>query len=401
MTSDNPNRSHCPFSTGIVTLPVDGTPLTPSPSLAAWREASPAIPLKYADGHIGWIITRYALARAVLEDDRFSQQPQRMPHAGSDSDPDPLDERAEESNRVTNLLGLDGPQHAKVRRSITRRLSVRAVRRLGETIAAVAQKHLDEMIRLGSPADLMEHYSVPISLEMHSIVLGIPEDMRPTFAALFAGRATTQQRYDFAREIIARRRDDPGEDVVTDLLQSELNRSEIEGLLVVLLSSGRDSVAYMIATGMVALLTHPNQLSALREDPSLITSAVEEFMRFGTMFVTVFPRTATEDVQLEGLTVRKGETVSVSTVAANRDERRFENAAEFDITRDAFGHLGFGHGPHGCLGQQLARAEISEGITRLISTLPTLHLLHAEQFEPRPFAHPVATYEAGEVIVAW
>jgi cytochrome P450 len=119
------------------------------------------------------------------------------------------------------------------------------------------------------------------------------------------------------------------------------------------------------------------------------------------MFITVFPRTALEDVEVEGIKVAAGQSVSVSTVGANRDPGRWEQPDELDITRDAFGHLGFSHGIHGCIGQQLARIEISEGINQLIQGCPGLRLIEAEQLEPMPFAHPVAVYEAGSVIVEW
>jgi cytochrome P450 len=189
--------------------------------------------------------------------------------------------------------------------------------------------------------------------------------------------------------------------VLSDLLGSDFSDGEIDGLTFALFSSGRDSVAYLIATATVALLRHPSQLEALRSDPSLMPGAIEEFMRCGAMFITLFPRTATEDVQLGETHIAAGDSVSVSPVAANRDERRFDNPDEFDITRDAYGHLGFGHGIHGCVGQQLARLEIRQAIGQLLAGLPGLRLIEAEQLEPMPFAHPVATYEAGAVVVGW
>ncbi|HEY5320235.1 MAG TPA: cytochrome P450, partial [Galbitalea sp.] len=174
----------------------------------------------------------------------------------------------------------------------------------------------------------------------------------------------------------------------------------IEGLLRLLMGAGRDSVAYLIATASVALLTNPKQLALLREDPERIRPAVEEFMRVGAMFVTVFARTALEDVEIDGVAIPAGTSVAVSPVAANRDPAHWgPTAEEFDVTRDAFGHFGFGSGIHGCIGQQVARVEIREAITALLEAFPHLQLISAEQLEPQPFAHPVAVYEAGEVLV--
>ena len=215
-------------------------------------------------------------------------------------------------------------------------------------------------------------------------------------------RIHAQEKYDFIREVLELRRENPGEDVISDLLASDdITRHETEGLLRLLLGAGRDSVAYLIATTSVALLTNPAQLSRLISNPELIDSAVEEFMRFGAMFITLFPRTALEDVELEGVLVKAGQSVSVSSVAANRDPARWENPDAFDVTRDGFGHLGFSCGIHGCIGQQVARIEISEAIRQLILGCDGLRLLHAEQLTPMPFAHPVAVYEAGAVMVEW
>jgi cytochrome P450 len=300
-----------------------------------------------------------------------------------------------------SLLGMDAPQHSRIRRAILKRFSARSVRGYQPDVAEIVARQVTHLRAQGSPADLTANYAQPISALVHSGVLGIPDPLVPRFARLFVGESTMREKVDFARELLVRKQDELGEDVLSDLLHDTLTTSEVEGITVMLLMSGRDSVAYMIATGTVALLTHPEPLAVLRDDPTLIAGAVEELMRVGAMFVTLFPRTATEDVTFDDVVIRAGETVSVSPVAANRDERRFERPQDFDITRDASGHLGFGHGPHGCLGQQLARLEICEALTQLLASFPRLALVEAEQLRPMPFAHPVATYEAGTVIVSW
>jgi len=120
------------------------------------------------------------------------------------------------------------------------------------------------------------------------------------------------------------------------------------------------------------------------------------------MFVTLFPRTATEDVEIDGVRIPKGTTVSASPVAANRDPHRWERPDELDLRRDAFGHLSFGSGQHGCVGQQFARLQVKEALTQLIAAMPGLRLVKAQQDEPiRPFPSELPTYHAGDVIVAW
>ena len=385
-------------------LPVDGRPLSPSPTLAVWREEGPATRLAFPDGHLGWIVTRHDLAREVLNGERFSQQPQRFP---GPADPDaaqgqdPLDDRARESLRRADLLSIDEPQHSRLRRRIISQFSVRSVRGRRESIAATVRDALGALEQHGPPVDLTRHFSEPVARLTHCDVLGVPRELAEEFRVRFSESDALQPRFDFLRQVLDVRRATPGVDTLSDLLASDLDEVEVEGLAFVLMSSGHDSVAYMISTAVVALLTHPDQLERLRRDPALLPGAIEEFMRFGTMFVTLFPRTATSAVELAGVSIAAGETVSVSPVAANRDERVFERPDDFDITRDASGHLGFGHGLHGCAGQQLARVEIGTAVSLLIETFPRLRLEHADQVQPQPFAHPVATYRAGSVVVGW
>lgn len=399
----------CPFHAR--SLPGDGTPLAPSPQFAAWREQGAFAPLDFQDGHEGLVATRYDAVLSVLQDPRFSMLPARMP-VGPDGVADPdaaavpleepgdLDEAGQASERM-NLLALDGAEHSKLRRAVTARFSVRQARSREPWIREMIAEQVAQLRQKSGEVDLWRDYAMPISARTHCHVIGIPPQLYPTFVELFVESSTAQQKYDFIRALLEARRDDPGEDVITDLLNNpELNRIEIEGLLRLLMGAGRDSVAYLIATASVALLTNPDQLKVLRDDVEGVRAAVEEFMRTGAMFVTLFARTALEDVEIDGTTIPAGTSVAVSPVAANRDPGHWgENPDRFDVTRDAFGHLGFGYGIHGCIGQQVARVEIREAITALLQEFPEISLVHAEQLEPLPFAHPVAVYEAGEVLV--
>ena len=411
MTDTTPR---CPVN--HASLPGDGTPLRPSPSFAIWRETASATPLKFQDGHDGLIATGYDLARAVLSDPRFSMRPERLPlgpvgDLASDKDvpnaalpaeiPGPLDNDAQISEQ-SNLLILDGAEHSRLRRLVTPRFSLKQARSRRDWINNMVSEQLALFKAKQQPADIWRDYGLPIAARTHCHVIGVPETHLETFVELFEGSSTAQQKYDFIREVLELRKANPGDDVISDLLASkEITRHETEGVLRLLLGAGRDSVAYLIATTSVALLTNPEQLELLLADPDKIDSAVEEFMRYGSMFITLFPRTALEDVELEGVVVKAGQSVSVSTVAANRDPARWENPDVFDVTRDGLGHLGFSYGVHGCIGQQVARIEIAEGIRQLILGCKGLRLVEAEQLSPMPFAHPVAVYEAGAVLVEW
>lgn len=412
------DEAQCPFPHSA--LPVDGTPLHPSPTIGRWREQAPATPLHYTDGHEGLIATRYDIARSVLQDERFSVRPARTPlnsslvekldrvAAGPHDDHVPLTETApDQDDGVTealriNLLSLDGAHHARLRRAVTARFSVKSAKARRPDIAATVRRQLDLFRAEGSPNEVWHRYAQPIATTTHCQVLGVPPPEEDRFRAVFLGGATAQGQFDFVRGVLEHRRAHPGQDVASDLIaMEELTDIERESLLHGLMGAGHDSVAYIITTALVALLTHPDQLALLRDDPAKIGVAVEEFMRMGAMFLTLFPRTATEDVAVDEFVIPAGTTVSVSPVGANRDPAQWHDAERFDVERDAFGHLGFGHGIHGCIGQQVARVEISEAVALLIRELPDLALVSAEQLEPLPFANPVATYEAGEVFVSW
>jgi cytochrome P450 len=391
-----------------VSVPVDGTPLTPSPCLAAYRAVAAAVPLRYADGHEGLLTTTSDMALSVLGDPRFSLTQWRFPleqqsgSAHSQVEDDPIDAAAEEALEVANLLKMDAPEHSRLRKVITGRLSVRSVRSYEDRVREIVGRQLAHFKALGSPANLTAEYAEPLSAYDHCLVLGIPDDLVPGFFDCFLHLSPRQQKHDYVRAVVDAKRDDLGEDIVSDLIRSDLTDAEVEGVLVLLMNAGRDSVAYMIATGTNMLLKHPAQLQMLRDEPELIETAIEELLRYGAMFVTLFPRTATEDVEIDGIRIPKGMTVSASPVAANRDPHRWERPEELDLRRDAYGHVSFGHGQHGCVGQQFARLQVKEALTQLLAAMPGLSLVEAQQDEPiRPFPSELPTYHAGDIIVAW
>ena len=360
--------------------------------------------LGFRDGHEGLLATRYEEAKLVLSDPRFSQQPQRMPSSDGPVEegqhPGPVDDDGAQASASANILGVDGAEHLRLRRAITRRFTVRSGRTHRPRIAEIVGEELENLIDAGPVADLLAHFAEPISIRVHALVLGVADHLVDRYTACFLHDAPRQEQHDMLRDAIDYRRQHPGEDVISDLLGNEnLSPAEVEGLLHMLSTSGRDTIAYMISTGAVALLEHPEQYAVLVDDPDLVPGAVEEIARYCTMFLTVFPRTATEAVAIGEHTIPAGTTVSVSTVSANRDERRFSEPEVLDVRRDARGHVAFGHGPHGCVGQQVARVELDVAFRALVTRLPNLRLVSTGQHESSPLANPVATYAARPVLV--
>ncbi len=387
----------CPYKHN---LPSDGTPLKPSPTLDHWRESSEISPLSYPDGHEGWIALQQQISQEILMDTRFSQQPHRFPGLAPQQTPeDFIDERDELAITTADLLALDGDQHRKCRKTVTSKFSFKAVNSYSDAVSALVSKQLSHLLEQPQPVNLTEHFSEPISIANHAFVLGIPNSMVSEFERTFVGSVSRQERINFLRDVYQFKVENPGDDVISHLIQSELTQAEVEGLIYVFFTSGRDSVAYMISTSMVALLQNPDQLELMRATLPVSKEAVEELMRYCAMFVTLFPRTALEDIEIAGQKIEAGQSVSVSPVAVNRDPRIWDEPNALKIDREVKAHLSFGHGIHGCLGQQLARLVIQESLTQLLGAIHSIELVSAEQLEPMEFAHPVATYKVGKVII--
>ena len=381
-------------------LPSDGTPLKPSPTLDQWRESSAITPLSFPDGHEGWIALEQQISQEILMDTRFSQQPHRFPGLAPQQRPeDFIDERDEMAITTADLLALDGDQHRKCRKTVTSRFSFKTVNSYTEAVSTLVSKQLSHLLEQPQPVDLTEHFSEPISIANHAFVLGIPDSMVKEFERTFVGSVSREERIKYLREVYQYKLKNPGDDVISHLIQTELTQAEVEGLIYVFFTSGRDSVAYMISTSMVALLQNPDQLDLLQNSLPVPAEAIEELMRYCAMFVTLFPRTALEDLELNGEKIEAGQSISVSPVAVNRDPRIWDEPNSLKLDREVKAHLSFGHGIHGCLGQQLARLVIQESLTQLLRAINSIELVSAEQLEPMEFAHPVATYKVGKVIL--
>ncbi|GII80325.1 cytochrome P450 [Sphaerisporangium rufum] len=390
-----------------VTLPMTRErPLDPPEDLGRWREEGPIRPLLYADGHVGWLVTGYAAARAVLADPRFSTRVELM-HP-------PFPQRLRQAQikpRPGFFLREDPPEHTRFRRLLTGQFTVRRMKLLEPRIAKITEDRLDEMERLGPPADLVQAFALPIPSLVICELLGVPYDDHERFqrdssillsleSSIEEITAAIDGLTDYLAELVRRKRAEPGDDLISGLVASgELTEEEITGVAVLLLVAGHETTANMLSLGTFTLLNAPAQLAALREDPSLAESTVEELMRYLTVIHLGPIRTALEDVEVAGETVRKGQSVTIALGAANRDPGRFESPDTLDIRRQAMGHLSFGHGVHQCLGQQLARIEMRIAYPALLRRFPGLRLaVPADQVEMRS---NMAIYGVHRLPVAW
>lgn len=366
---------------GPVTLPMAReNAFDPSHLLERWREEAPVRRMGYADGHVGWLVTGYSAARAVLADGRFSAR-MELQHPATPE----LARQRDLSLPRGFFLRADPPDHTRYRRLLTGQFTVRRMRRLEPGIAGLVTERLDEMERQGPPADLVRSFALPIPSLVICELLGVPYADHGRFqhdsSVLVSRERSVEERgaaladlLDYLGDLILRKRAEPADDLLGGLVaDGGLDDDELVGVAVLLLIAGHETTANMIALGTYALLSNPAQLAALRADPSRAVGAVEELLRYLT--IVDFPvRTALEDVEIEGRTIGAGETVTIALPTANRDPARFEVAAALDITQRATGHLAFGHGIHQCLGQQLARNELRIALPALLARFPGLRL---------------------------
>ncbi|MGW7447452.1 cytochrome P450 [Kitasatospora sp. NPDC054795] len=377
----------------VTTMPVarrPGCPFDPPAELIDARRHAPMSRYTFPGGRPGWLVTGYDLVRAVLADTRFSSRKDLMLHPTIDYGdfqipPAPPGE----------FVLMDEPQHSRYRKPLTGKFTVRRMRLLTERIEQVTTARLDAMEAAGPPADLVTAFAKPIPAIVICELLGVPYEDRGSFQEqvdsfmngetsdedIMAAYASTQE---YLAELVAAKRADPTDDVLSDLTDSDLTDEELKGISLILLAAGLDTTANMLALGTFALLRNPDQLAALRGDPALADRAVEELLRYLSVAKT-FMRTALEDVELGGRTVRAGERLILSFNTANRDPERFPDPHVLDLRRQDGGHLAFGHGIHQCLGQQLARIEMRVAFPALLDRFPTLRLaVPPEEVSLRP-----------------
>lgn len=375
MSADAPVVRSYPFG------PVTGLEIDPMYFWLQDHEPLSRVRLPYGDE--GWLLVRYDDCRTALGDSRFS-----LAEAVVKDVPRLTPERY-----GAILIDLDPPEHTRLRRLVAKAFTVRRAAQLRTQAERIAAELLEEMMKAGQPADLVQDFAVPLPGLMICEMLGVPYADRDRFrewvgAFMSTTALTPEQRgaqmaelTAYLTEVAAQRREAPGDDLLSALVAvseegDRLTGDEVIQLTLMLLTAGYESTASQITNFTYALLTHPGQLALLRSRPELMPDAVEELMRWVPLLVTAdtLPRYALEDVELSSGVIPAGDPVLVAKHAANRDPRAYPDPDEIDITRDARGQLGFGHGAHHCLGAPLARMDLQVAMAALLDRFPGLHL---------------------------
>ncbi|MXM63991.1 cytochrome P450 [Streptomyces sp. HUCO-GS316] len=360
----------------------DGFRRDPHTVYARLRERGPVHRVRLPGGeahHEAWLVVGYEAARAALADPRLSKD-------GSKIGTTFLDEEL----IGPYLLMADPPQHTRLRRLVSRAFTMRRVEELRPRIQEITDSLLDAMLPDGR-ADLVDSFAHPLPLTVICELLGVPEMDRAAFRKLSneaVAPTSSQSEYDafvqlaeyFTELIEDKRCTGPSGDLLSDLIRTtaedgdRLSPQELRGMAFILLIAGHETTVNLITSGVHALLTHPDQLAALRADMTLVDDAVEEMLRYEGPVENATFRYAAEPLEIGGTRVEKGESVMIGLTAADRDAGRYEDPDRFDIQRDTRGHVAFGHGIHYCIGAPLARLEARTAIRTLLERAPGLTL---------------------------
>ena len=350
---------------------------------ARLRESRPVTKVRMPGYGHAWVVTRYADVRAALADPRLARDTNRWP-GGARSRP------SEARGVAAHMLHADPPDHPRLRRPVQRAFTPRRIAQLQPRTAQIAASLADEMATAGEVTDLLTAYARPLPVTVLCELLGVPEADRSRVSA-------TVLRYDAAGEmprveddlaayftgLIAARRAEPGDDLLSALItasdesdqtERQLTVTELVSTAFLLVMAGFDTTVNLIASGTLALLTHPQELARLRADRSLLPATVEELLRFTSPVNHANDRFTTEEVSIGGTTVPAGEWVIIALPSANRDPARFPGPDRLDFGRDTSGHVAFGHGIHYCLGAPLARMETAVALSTLLDRFPRLSL---------------------------
>lgn len=359
-------------------------------------------------GFDAWLVTRHEDARTVLADaETFSSCEAPFNHLPGGTLGEPV--------APGMLIQLDGTDHARLRRKLTGEFTVRQMRALRPRIQRMVDDHIDALVGKSS-ADLYRDFGLPIPSLVISELLGVPIEDRGDFqtwgSRLISMEATPDEKLaageqvgTYIYELIQAKRSVPADDLLGRLIarrdgtDDPLTDEELVGIGILLLIAGHETTANMITLGTANLLRHPDQLRALRDDPTQMATAIEEQLRFLTIVHHGVLRQATRDTIIRDHPVVAGDYVVVGLPAANRDPQQFAEPRTLDIDRSARRHVAFGYGPHQCLGQHLARVELEIAWDTLLRRIPSLRL--DTPIDEVPFRTEMTVYGMHALPVTW
>jgi cytochrome P450 len=360
----------------------------PHLAYAHWRQSSPVRRMRLPNGIDAWLITRYEDARRALTDPRLSKA-RPVGQATSTAMLPAIGAAVSH-----HMLSADPPDHTRLRRLVSGAFTARRIEALRPRIEEITDGLLDAMSG-HERVDLIDAFAFPLPIQVICELLGVPAADRDSFRAwsntIVSGSqarerlpSAMQALVTYIRALIAERRGDSGDDLLTDLInvrdqQDRLSEDELTSMVFLLLIAGHETTVNLIGNGVFLLLSRRERWERLRADPALLPSAIEEFLRFEGPVETATFRVATEDLEIGGRTISAGEPVLVVLLSANHDDERFPAADDLLLDRAQNPHLAFGHGIHYCLGAPLARLEAQIAFRKLLARYPGLRLAVPEE----------------------
>jgi cytochrome P450 len=383
-----------------VTVPLDlSDPAVVADPYPAFAEARAVAPVRWHEGLRLWLAFTHAESNAVLRD-------RRLGRIWRDKEPTA---RFESFNLIHRnaILEMEPPDHTRLRRLISTAFARGHVERLRPWVEDLAGRLVDGLVeRSGGTqeVDVLSGMAEQLPVDVIAELLGVPDADRPllrpwsnaivkmyeygrTTAVEEAAERAAAEFVAYLRQLAAERRRAPGDDLLSHLVSvrdaegDRLTEDELVTTCILLLNAGHEATVNVSGNGLLALLTHPDQLARLRGDPSLLPTAIEELMRFDSP-LQLFERTATEDVEVGGVTVPAGQKIAALLGAANHDPAAFEAPETLDVGRTDNPHISFGAGVHFCIGAPLARVELQASFGALLSRTSSLELARPAQRRP-------------------
>lgn len=362
----------------------------PYPYFARLREQDP---VHYSEAHRAWLVTRYDDVAAAMGDPRLSSDRVRpLLHAMSE-------ERRATAGPVMEMIAdwmvvTDPPVHTRLRKLATKAFHPRKVVAMEDRIRELVDTYVDRFVASGEQ-DVVAGFAFPLPATVISELIGAPVQDAPRFegwsnelalVAFGAGgearadrhaRAmrSVEEMFDYFGELIAQKRTDPGDDMISDLIAGDgddaLSVDEMKSMCALMLFAGHETTTTTITSAVKLLIENPDQLALVRAEPKLAGKTVEEVLRVEGA-IKVLHRWVVEDLELRGRKIRRGDRVLLIPAAANRDPEKFPDPDRFDVTRSPNPHLAFGKGVHACIGAMLARIEMRVAVARIAERLPGL-----------------------------
>ena len=361
----------------------------PHPTYARLRAEAPVHRTALGRRRGAWLLARYGDVDALLRDPRFAKNPANARGEGGRSDAIWMPGFLRPLSR--NMLDLDAPDHTRLRALVQKAFTPKMVEAQRPGIEALVDELLGAARRNGR-MELVREFALPIPLTVISRLMGVPAADQHRFhrwttrilsasgpADIVGLLPSVWALFRYLRGLFAARRAEPRDDLVTALVQAEdagdrLDEDELLGMVFLLLAAGHETTVNLIGSAALELMRHPEQAAALRNDPSMIKSAVEELARFTSPVEMATERYARDDLEMHGVRIRRGEMVLGVISSANRDPSHFADADALDLAREPNRHLAFGIGAHYCLGAPLARLETRIAIAALLERAPNLRL---------------------------